>query len=109
MYFALILKSPEFISASDLGDAVKQSGALGQIAGFLIYEDATLSATTEYIVGHPDWCTRVNEWSVDVHLQDLNGSGKYIGASAIQGRKIYAHKITKAAAVLIKKKAASGG
>lgn len=107
--FALILKSPEFISASDLGDAVKQSGALGQIAGFLIYEDATLSATTEYIVGHPDWCTRVNEWSVDVHLQDLNGSGKYIGASAIQGRKIYAHKITKAAAVLIKKKATSGG
>ena len=56
------------------------------------------------IVGHPDWCHRVEEWSVAIHLQDLNGSGKYIGASAVQGRKVYAHKVSKAKAVVIKKK-----
>ena len=103
--FALVLKSPEFISASNLGDTVKQTGAQGKIAGFNIYESNNLSANTEIIVGHPDWCTRVNEWQVAVHLQDLSGSGKYIGASAVQGRKIYAHKVTKAKAVQIKKKA----
>lgn len=103
--FALILKSPEFISASNLGDTVKQSGAQGRIAGFNIYESNNLSAGVEIIAGHPDWCTRVNEWQVAVHLQDLSGSGKYIGASAVQGRKVYAHKVTKAAAVQIKKKA----
>ncbi len=103
--FALILKSPEFISASNLGDEVKQNGALGKIAGFLIFEDNTLSDTTEYIVGHPNWCTRVREWAVEPHVQDLNGSGTHIGASAIQGRKIYTHKVTKPATVLIKKKA----
>lgn len=103
--FALVLTSPEFIKASDLGDAVVQTGAVGRIAGFNVYEDNTLTeATTEFIAGHPDWCTRVNEWAVPVHLQDLGGSGKYIGASAVQGRRIYAHKVTKASTLFIKKK-----
>lgn len=104
--YALVLKCPEFVKASDLGDSVVQTGALGRIAGFNVFEDTTLSATTEFIAGHPDWCTRVNEWAVPVHLQDINGSGSYIGASAVQGRRIYAHAITKKAAVQIKKKAA---
>lgn len=104
--YALVLTSPEFIKASDLGDAVVQTGAVGRIAGFNVYEDNTLAAeSTEFIAGHPDWCTRVNEWQVPVHIQDVNGSGKYIGASAVQGRKIYAHKVTKASTLFIKKKA----
>lgn len=96
---ALVLKSSEFISASALGDEVKQSGAVGRIAGFLVFEDATLPDHASVIFGHPDWCCRVDEWAVDVKLQDLSGSGSYIGASAIQGRKVYAHKVTNSAAV----------
>ena len=103
--YGLILKSPEFTKASDLGDAVVQTGAQGKIAGFLVIEDATLSATTDFICGHPNWCSRVNEWQVPVHLQDLAGSGTYIGASAVQGRKVYGHKVTKPATLLIKKNA----
>ena len=103
--FGLILKSPEFIRANTLGDTVVQTGAAGRIAGFNVFEDATLSTTTDFIAGHPDWCTRVNEWSVPVHVQDVNGSGKYIGASAVQGRRIYAHKVTKAKTLYIKKNA----
>lgn len=103
--YGLVLLAPEFIKASALGDAVVQTGALGKIAGFLVFEDSTLSATTEFIAGHPDWCCRVNEWQVPVHLQDLSGSGTYIGASAVQGRKVYGHKVTKAATLLIKKTA----
>lgn len=106
--YALVLTSPEFIKASDLGDAVVQTGAVGRIAGFNVYEDNTLTAeSTEFIAGHPDWCTRVNEWQVPVHLQDVNGSGKYIGASAVQGRKIYAHAVTKKSTLFIKKKRAN--
>lgn len=105
--YGLILKSPEFVKASELGDAVVQTGAQGKCAGFLIIEDSTLSATTDFICGHPNWCSRVKEWKVPVHLQDLAGSGKYIGASAVQGRQIYGHKVTKPATLLIKKHAAS--
>lgn len=103
--YALVLKSPEFVRASALGDAVVQTGAQGRIAGFNVFEDATLSATTDFIAGHPDWCTRVNEWAVPVHLQDINGSGTYIGASAVQGRRVYAHAVTKKKILQIKKNA----
>ena len=102
--FALVLKSPEFIKASNLGDAVVQTGAVGQIAGFSVFESNNLSTGVEAIVGHPDWCHRVSEWAVAVHLQGLDGSGKYIGASAVQGRKVYGHKVSKTAAVIVKKK-----
>ena len=105
--YALVLKSPEFVRASDLGDAVVQTGALGRIAGFNVFEDTTLSETTEYIAGHPDWCCRVQEWQVPVHLQSLAGSGNYIGASAVQGRKIYAHKVTKPQTLFIKRSGAA--
>lgn len=103
--YGLLLKSPEFIKASDLGDAVVQTGAVGRIAGFTVYEDSTLGENVEYIAGHPNWFTRVEEWAVPVHLQDLSGSGDFIGASAVQGRKVYAHKVTKPNTILIKKKA----
>lgn len=103
--YALMLKSPEFIKASALGDAVVQTGAIGKIAGFLVFECNHLGESVEFVAGHPDYATRVNEWAVDIHVQDLSGSGKFIGESAVQGRKIYAHKVTNEKAILVKKKA----
>lgn len=112
-FYALLLKDKDhFVHATQLGDAVIASGAVGRIAGFTVFEDNTLSPTTEFIAGHPDWCCRVEEWQVPVSLVDLKGSGQWIGASAVQGRKIYAHKVTKPKTLLIKKvaaQAAEGG
>ena len=100
--YALVITSPEFIKASALGDAVVQSGAVGAIAGFTLFEDATIPANMYFIAGHPDWCCRVEDWAVPVHLQDINGSGTYIGASAAQGRKVYGHLVTKPSTLLSK-------
>lgn len=61
------------------------------------------TGTTEFIAGHPNWCHRVQDWSVPIHLQDLNGSGNYIGASAVQGRKVYGMKISKPKTVYVKR------
>lgn len=96
---ALILKSPEFISASSLGDEVKQTGAIGKIAGFLVIEWNDTTANLQMLAGHPRFATRATEFAVDVHLQDLSGSGKYIGASAVQGRKVYDHKVLRSVAI----------
>lgn len=96
---ALILKSPEFISASSLGDEVKQTGAIGKIAGFLVIEWNDSTANLQMLAGHPRFATRAREFSVDLHLQDLSGSGKYIGASAVQGRKVYDHKVLRSVAI----------
>ena len=103
--YALLLKSPEFIKASDLGDAVVQTGAVGRVAGFNVFEDTTLGENVEFVAGHPNWFTRIEEWTEPVAVNDLKGSGTYIGACAVQGRKVYAHKVTKAAAILVKKHA----
>ena len=105
--YGLLLKSPEFIKASDLGDAVVQTGAVGKIAGYTVFEDSTLGEKVEYVAGHPNWFAVIDEWAVPVHLQDLSGSGDFIGASAVQGRKVYAYKVTKGQTILVKKKAAA--
>lgn len=96
---ALILKSPEFVSASSLGDEVKQTGAIGKIAGFLVIEWNDTTANLQLLAGHPRFATRAMEFSVPVHLQDLSGSGSYIGASAVQGRKVYDHKVLRSVAI----------
>jgi hypothetical protein len=95
----LILKSPEFISASSLGDEVKQSGAVGKIAGFLVIEWNDTTANLAMIAGHPKFATRAEEFSVPVHIQDLSGSGNYIGACAVQGRDVYDHKVLRSLAI----------
>lgn len=105
--YGLLLKSPEFIKASDLGDAVVQTGAVGKIAGYTVFEDSTLGENVEYVVGHPNWFAVIDEWAVPVYLQDLSGSGDFIGASAVQGRKVYAYKVTKGQTILVKKKVAA--
>lgn len=64
---------------------------------------ASKKTTTEFIAGHPNWCHRVQEWGVNVDIRDLGGSGKYIGASAVQGRKIYGMKISKPQTVYVKR------
>ena len=114
--YALLLKdTTNFIRQSSLSQELVMKGIVGQIAGFnviecnrLMFENTTVvsskKTTTEIIVGHPDWVTRIPEWSVPVHVQDLSASGTYIGASAVQGRKIYAHKITKSQTVIVKRK-----
>ena len=97
---ALILKDKDhFVKASDLGDAVVQTGAIGKIAGFLVIEWNDETANLALVAGHPRFATRAEEFSVPVHIQDLSGSGKYIGASAVQGRDVYAHKVLRSVAI----------
>lgn len=96
---SLILKSPEFVSASALGDEIKATGAIGKIAGFIVKEWNDTTANLAMLAGHPRFATRVREWNVPVKIQDLAESGKYIGASAVQGRMVYAHKVLRSAAI----------
>ena len=113
-FMAVLMLDDHFIRQGDLSQELKNAGAVGSVAGFAVfesgntmYEDTKLvtskKTTTEFIAGHPNWCHRVQEWGVDVHAQDLAGSGKYIGASAVQGRKIYGLMISKPQTVYVKR------
>ena len=113
-YLEVLMLDEHFIKRGDLSQEMVQAGAAGKIAGFNVFESnnmdyenttrvASKKTTTEFICGHPNWCHRVMEWQVPVHLQDLNGSGKYIGASAVQGRKVYGVKVSKPQTLYIKR------
>lgn len=113
-FHAVLMQDDNFIRQGDLSQEMKNAGAVGSVAGFTVFESTLLAfenttitaskkTTTEFIAGHPNWCHRVDEWGVDVHLQDLGGSGTYIGASAVQGRKIWGLKLSKPQTVYIKR------
>lgn len=113
-FHALLMLDTNFIKQSDLSQELVMIGAVGQSAGFTLFESNNLlfeedkinsskKTTTEFIAGHSNWCHRVMEWQVPVHLQDLAGSGTYIGASAVQGRKIYGLKVSKPKTVYTKR------
>ena len=64
------MQDDRFIKQGDLSQQLVQAGAVGQIAGFAVYESnnmdfenatrvATKKTTTEFICGHPNWCHRV--------------------------------------------------
>lgn len=95
----LVTKSPEFVKASDLGDAIVQEGVTGKIAGFKVIEWNNDTDNLAAVFGHPRFATRATEFKVPVHIQDLSGSGKYIGSSAVQGRSVYAHKVLRSVAI----------
>ena len=97
---ALILKDTEhFIHVSDLGAQMVETGVVGRIAGFNVIEWNDDTAGLAMIAGHPRFATRAQEFSVPVKVQDLSQSGKYIGASAVQGRDVYAHKVLRSTAI----------
>lgn len=96
---ALLLKCPEFVRATALGDVTVTNGTVGKVAGFIVKEWNDTTANLAMIAGHPKFATRAKAWGVDVHVQDLSGSGTYIGACAVQGRKVYGHKVLRSAAI----------
>ena len=98
-FYALLLKDKDhFVDGSALSDQIKQTGAIGKIAGFTVYEWNDSTANLQFVCGHPKYATRVNEWSVPVTLEDLK-DGKHIGASWINGRQVYAHTVTRPQAI----------
>lgn len=113
-FLEVLMLDEHYIKQGDLSQELVQSGVVGRIAGFNVFESnnmdfesttrvTTKKTTTEFIAGHPNWCHRVMEWQVPVHLQSLAGSGNYIGASAVQGRKIYGIKVSKPQTLYIKR------
>ncbi len=102
IYSALLQDTDNFIRQGDMSQTLVQQGYTGMIAGFAVKESNNMPGAVEFIAGHSDWCHRIREWVVLPHVQDLNGDGKHIGASAVQGRWIYKHKVSKAAAVYVK-------
>lgn len=100
--YALILQDDHFIRQSQLSQEMLMSGACGMIAGFAIYKSnylGTLKANTnkdvQILAGHPLFATRVEAWKKEPYLQDLSGDMNVVGGSAVKGRMVFTHEVTK--------------
>ncbi len=94
----VLLESPQFTKATDYGDEVVKTGAIGKIAGFLVIEFNNDTENLAVLCGHPDFATSVEEFGVPIELVSLKGSGNFIGASAVQGRLVYGQMVLRSAA-----------
>lgn len=103
--FSVLLQCSDFVKASDAGQAMLSEGAVGKICGFTVRVSNNLVPGVAMIAGHGNWCCRVREWVVEPHLVDLDASDKYVGACAVKGRWVFAHKVTKAGVVLNRRQA----
>lgn len=105
LYGTLLKDTDHFVRASAMGDNIVANGYVGKVDGIPVYEDPDLTEGFEFILANSEFCHWVAEFSVPVHLQDLAGSGKYIGASAVQGRRVYGLKISRPNTIFAKKTA----
>lgn len=103
--YGLLLKDTDhFIKASNLGDEITTTGYVGKVDGVPVYEDPDMTANFEFILGNSEFAHFVSEFSVPVAINDLK-DGVHIGASAVQGRRVYGLKISKPTTIFAKKTA----
>ena len=98
-FYSLVKQNITAITGASLGDNVVMTGNLGTLDGVPVYMSNNVAATTEFIVGHMGWCQRIMEFTVPVAIKDL--ANEFIGSSAVQGRYVFEHSVTKATAVRI--------
>lgn len=112
-FMEVIMQDEKFIRQGDLSQELVEAGVVGKIAGFNVFESSNLmykntgfisskTVTTEFICGHPNWCHRVQDWAVPVGVNPI-ADGVHIGASAVQGRKVYNVLVSKPATVYVKR------
>lgn len=111
-FMEMLLMDDHFIRQGDMSQQLLEQGAVGKIAGYVVFESnntmfentetvAGKKTSTDFICGHPNWCHRVQDWSVPVAVVPLTNN--YIGAAAVQGRKVYGIGISKPKTVYVKR------
>lgn len=96
-------------TASQIGAELAREGVVAKINGVkVIVQDLGTDSSEkpiEYIIYGIDWCQAIDEWMIAPTINDIK-DGEHIGASALQGRMVYADKVTNTKAVIVKKKMA---
>lgn len=99
-WYKVIKQNLVALTSNAVNDQLIAAGALGTLDGVPVFKSNNVAADTEFILGHSGWCQRIMEWTVPVGLKDL--TNEFIGSSAVQGRYVFEHAVTKATAVRVK-------
>lgn len=86
---------------TSLTDEERANGVVSKIGGALVYESTMLNVKTEYVAFIKEFAAAVDENTIPLAVNDLM-DGKHIGSSALQGRFLYANKVTNSTCVIVK-------
>jgi hypothetical protein len=73
------------------GDGIITDGFIGRVAGFDVFSTVLLPAGTNMIAGQKRGFAFKEGWKIPPRRQNLDGSGQFIGDSAVQGRIAYVY------------------
>jgi len=91
---------------TDRGDRILMDGWIGRVAGFDVYGTTLLPSGTNMVAMQKRGFAFKDNWKREPLLQSLDGSGQFIGDSAIQGRMAYNYGVVRATLLQVNKGAA---
>ncbi len=101
----LLQQQSKLILNTDRGDKIVADGWVGRVLGFDVYS-TTLLTTSNIVAMQKRGFAYKDNWKIEPRLQSLDGSGQFIGDSAIQGRFAYNYGVVRATLIQLDKGAA---
>jgi len=99
---ALLLDTAsKLILNTDRGDNILMDGWIGKVAGFDVYSTTLVPAATNIIAMQKRGFAFKDNWKIEPRLQSLDGSGTFIGDSAIQARYAYNYGAVRATLIQV--------
>jgi hypothetical protein len=102
----LLQQSSKLILNTDRGDMIVSDGWIGRVLGFDVYSTTLLTDANMTAMQKRGFAYKDN-WKIEPRLQSLDGSGTFIGDSAVQGRFAYNYGAVRATLIQNDKGAAS--
>ena len=84
----LLQQQSKLILNTDRGDRIVMDGWIGRVLGFDVYSTTLLTTSNMTAMQKRGFAFKDN-WKIEPRLQSLDGSGTFIGDSAIQARYAY--------------------
>ena len=101
----LLQQQAKIILNTDRGDKIVADGWVGRVLGFDVYS-TTLLTTANIVAMQQRGFAYKDNWKIEPRLQSLDGSGTFIGDSAVQGRFAYNYGVIRATLIQLDKGAA---
>jgi len=95
-----LVKSPDFVKAGALSEEMLHSGYIGMCNGFEVFTNQYLPANVEMIACQPKASVRIFGIVIEPKIVALYN--EFIGASAVQGRYKFGHKVMRPLGVYVK-------
>ena len=97
----LLATESKIVLNTSMGDGIVMEGWLGKIAGMNVYSTTLVPAATNMFAMQKRGFAFKDNWKIEPRLQSLDGSGTFIGDSAVQARYAYNYGVVRATLIQV--------